>query len=121
MDSSYATSTQREFLTQPEMLELYRAKSSIKIGIPLESGMQENRVALVPVSVSNLVARGHLVYVESQSGVKAHYSDIDYSEAGAIITHDRKTVFECDIILKVAPPTLEELQWFHPNQVLVSP
>ncbi|MBK7358683.1 MAG: alanine dehydrogenase [Saprospiraceae bacterium] len=103
------------------MLELYRAKSSIKIGIPLESGMQENRVALVPVSVSNLVARGHLVYVESQSGVKAHYSDIDYSEAGAIITHDRKTVFECDIILKVAPPTLEELQWFHPNQVLVSP
>lgn len=121
MDSSYATSTKREFLTQPEMLELYRAKSSIKIGIPLESGMQENRVALVPVSVSNLVARGHLVYVESQSGVKAHYSDIDYSEAGAIITHDRKTVFECDIILKVAPPTLEELQWFHPNQVLVSP
>ena len=121
MDSSYATSTQREFLTQPEMLELYRAKSSIKIGIPLETGMQENRVALVPVSVSNLVARGHLVYVESQSGVKAHYSDIDYSEAGAIITHDRKTVFECDIILKVAPPTLEELQWFHPNQVLVSP
>ncbi|MBK6860130.1 MAG: alanine dehydrogenase [Saprospiraceae bacterium] len=103
------------------MLELYRAKSSIKIGIPLETGMQENRVALVPVSVSNLVARGHLVYVESQSGVKAHYSDIDYSEAGAIITHDRKTVFECDIILKVAPPTLEELQWFHPNQVLVSP
>ncbi len=121
MDSSYATSTQREFLTQPEMLELYRAKSSIKIGIPLETGMQENRVALVPVSVSNLVARGHLVYVESQSGVKAHYSDIDYSEAGAIITHDRKTVFECDIILKVAPPTLEDLQWFHPNQVLVSP
>jgi len=121
MDSSYATSTKREFLTQPEMLELYRAKSSIKIGIPLETGMQENRVALVPVSVSNLVARGHMVYVESQSGVKAHYSDIDYSEAGAIITHDRKTVFECDIILKVAPPTLEELQWFHPNQVLVSP
>lgn len=121
MDSSYATSSQREFLTQPEMLELYRAKSSIKIGIPLETGLHENRVALVPVSVSNLVARGHLVYVESQSGVKAHYSDIDYSEAGAIITHDRKTVFECDIILKVAPPTLEELQWFHPNQVLVSP
>ncbi|MBL7819328.1 MAG: alanine dehydrogenase [Saprospiraceae bacterium] len=121
MDSSYAASPQREFLTQPEMLELYRAKSSIKIGIPLESGLQENRVALVPVSVSNLVARGHQVYVESQSGAKAHYSDIDYSEAGAIITHNRKTVFECDIILKVAPPTLEELQWFHPNQVLVSP
>jgi len=121
MDSSYAASPQREFLTQPEMLELYRAKSSIKIGIPLESGLQENRVALVPVSVSNLVARGHQVYVESQSGARAHYSDIDYSEAGAIITHNRKTVFECDIILKVAPPTLEELQWFHPNQVLVSP
>lgn len=120
-DPVYYTSPQREFLTQTEMLELYKAKSSLKIGIPKESSLQENRVALVPISVSNLVARGHRIVLESDAGKRAHYSDNDYSEAGAMITHDRKTVFDCDIILKVAPPTNDELQWFHPNQVLISP
>ncbi len=118
-DPVFYTSPQREFLTQSEMLQLYKAKSSLKIGITKESTLQENRVALVPASVSNLVARGHEIVVESQAGAKAHYADIDYSEAGALITKDRKIVFECDIILKVAPPTLEELQFFHPNQILI--
>ncbi len=120
-DPQFLSSTQKEFLTQPEMLELYKAKSSLRIGIPCESMLMENRVALVPASVINLVARGHHIIVERGAGKKAHYSDRDYSEAGAIITDDRKTVFESDIILKVAPPTKEELQWFHPNQVVISP
>lgn len=120
-DPVFYSTPQREFLTQTEMLQLYKAKSSLKIGITKESTLQENRVALVPASVSNLVARGHKIVVESEAGNKAHYSDFDYSEAGAIITKDRKTVFDCDIILKVAPPTHEELQWFRPNQVLISP
>jgi alanine dehydrogenase len=120
-DSVFYNSPQREILTQPELLQLYKAQSTLKIGITKESTLQENRVALVPSSVTNLVARGHKIVVESEAGHKAHYSDIDYSEAGAIIAMDRKTVFECDIILKVAPPTHEELQWFRPNQVLISP
>ncbi len=120
-DPLYSSSPQKEFLTQPEMLELYKAKSSLRIGIPCESMLMENRVALVPASVINLVARGHHIIVESGAGKKAHYSDRDYSEAGAFITDDRKKVFESDVILKVAPPNKEELQWFHPNQVVISP
>ncbi|MBK8954737.1 MAG: alanine dehydrogenase [Saprospiraceae bacterium] len=120
-ESQYYSSPQREFLTQPEMLALYRAKSSLKIGIPKESMLMENRVALVPASVTNLVARGHRVIIESDAGKKAHYSDKDYSEAGAQIIHDKKQVFDCDILLKVAPPSVEELDLFHPSQVLISP
>lgn len=120
-DLPYGQSSQRELLTQPEMLELYRAKSSLRIGIPSETMLQENRVALVPASVTNLVARGHRIVVESGAGNKAHYSDQDYSEAGARICEDRKQVFECEILLKVAPPSHDELSLFHPNQVLVSP
>ncbi|HEX5624982.1 MAG TPA: alanine dehydrogenase [Saprospiraceae bacterium] len=120
-DPIFHPTTHKEFLTQTEMLELYKAKSSLKIGILKETTHQENRVALVPVSVSNLVARGHEIVIESDAGKKAHYSDRDYSEAGAIITLDRQRVFECQVILKVAPPSLEELQYFHPNQVLISP
>lgn len=108
-------------MTQPEMLELYKAKSSLKIGIPKESGLQENRVALVPASVVNLSARGHTIIVESDAGIKAHYSNRDFSEAGAHITEDKRQVFDCDVLLKVAPPTHEELSLFRPNQFLISP
>lgn len=117
----YRTSSHKGFLTQPEMLELYKAKSSLKIGIPKETGLQENRVALVPASVVNLSSRGHTIIIESDAGIKSHYSNRDYSEAGAHITEDKKQVFDCDVLLKVAPPTHEELNLFHPNQFLISP
>lgn len=117
----YRTSAHKGFLTQPEMLELYKAKSSLKIGIPKETGLQENRVALVPASVVNLASRGHTIIIESDAGIKSHYSNRDYSEAGAYITEDKKQVFDCDVLLKVAPPTHEELNLFHPNQFLISP
>jgi alanine dehydrogenase len=110
-----------EFLTKTEMLELSKAKSALKIGIPKETLLQENRVALVPSSVSNLVARGHEVVIENGAGEKANFSNHEYSEAGAQISYDRPTVFACDIVLKVAPPTIEEIQWMKPNQILISP
>lgn len=120
-DSEYYPSHQKEFQTQAETLALYKAKSSLKIGIPKETMLMENRVALVPASVTNLVARGHHIVVEAEAGKKSHYSDRDFAEAGAEILHDTKSVFDCDILLKVAPPSAEELQYFHPNQVLISP
>ncbi len=118
---TFFSKTGSQFLTKTEMLELRKAKSSIKIGIPRESLMQENRVALVPSSVSNLVARGHKVVIEDGAGAKANFSNLEYSEAGAEIVYDRQSVFDCDVLLKVAPPTIDEIQWMKPNQILVSP
>lgn len=83
--------------------------------------MQENRVALVPHSVATLTAHGHRVVVEAGAGEKARFSDLDYSEARAKIAHNREEVYEADVLLKVAPPTLEEIDLMRPNQVVISP
>lgn len=121
MKEQFYFAEKSQLLTQAQLLAFEHAKSSLKIGIPKETTMQENRVALVPHSVINLTARGHEIVIESEAGLKSNYSDHEYSEAGAQIVHDKKSVYECDIILKVAPPTQEELEYFRPNQILISP
>ena len=112
---------QSEWQTQTEMLEVQLRRQSMFIGIPKEVTLQENRVALVPSSVATLTAHGHRVIIETGAGKKSNYSDKDFSEAGAEIAYDREQVFKCNILLKVAPPTLEEIELMHPNQILISP
>lgn len=121
MTEQFYFAEKSQLLTQAQLLAFEHAKSSLKIGIPKETTLQENRVALVPHSVINLVARGHEIVIESEAGLRSNYSDHEYSEAGAQVVHDPKSVYECDIILKVAPPTQDELQFYRPNQILISP
>lgn len=103
-----------------ETLEIARKKGSLFIGIPKETSFQERRVALVPETVSLLVANGHRVRVESKSGEGSNFSDNDYSEAGAEIVHNTEEVFQCDLIFKVAPPSEEEIDMMPGNQTLIS-
>lgn len=111
---------QGSLLPKEEMLEVTRKKGNLYIGIPKETSFQERRVALVPESVSLLVANGHRVKVESNAGFGANFSDHDYSEAGAEICYDSKDVFTCDIIFKVAPPSEEEVELMPGGQTLIS-
>lgn len=103
-----------------EMLEIRKKKGSLYIGIPKETSFQERRVAIVPEAVSLLVANGHRVRIETKAGVGSSFSDNDYSEAGAEICYDVKQIYECDIILKVAPPSEEEVDMMTGNQTLIS-
>ena len=107
-------------LPKEETLEVRRKKGSLFIGIPKETHFQENRVALVPESVSLLVANGHRVKIETKSGEGANFSDREYSEAGAEIVHNTKEIFECDIIFKVAPPSEAEVEMMKGSQTLIS-
>lgn len=107
-------------LPMEEMLEISKKKGSLMIGIPKELSFQERRVALVPEAVSLLAANGHHVRVESGAGAPSNFSDNEYSEAGAEIVPAAKDVFQCDIILKVAPPTDEEVDYMPGNQTLIS-
>ena len=110
-----------EFLMpQPEVLEHSTNRESLFIGIPKECAFQEKRVPLVPEAVALLVSNGHKVYVESNLGLSSSFSDQEYSEAGAKICLNVKEVYEADIILKVEPPSLEELDHFKHNQCLIS-
>lgn len=108
--------------TQPETLALHPRHQQITIGIPLETTLQENRVALAPHSVLTLTAHGFHIIVESGAGLKSKFTDHHYSEAGAAIVHSHEEVFKsADLLLKSAPPTLEEIELMRPNQVLISP
>ena len=110
-----------QYQAQPEQLQVRPQPNKLYIGIPVESTLQENRVALVPASVATLAAYGHRIIVEAGAGEKAHFSDHDYSEAGAVISFSKEEVFRADVLIKVAPPTLEEIELMHPSQILISP
>ena len=107
-------------LPQEEMLAIGRKKGSLTIGIPKETTYQESRVALNPEAVQFLANNGHHIVVESGAGKSSRYEDVDYSEAGAEIAYDRSTVFKAQIILKVAPPSDDEIEMMPGNQTLIS-
>ncbi len=112
--------TKEQLLPQEETLEIKREKGNLFIGLPKESYFQEKRICLTPDAVAAIVANGHKIIVESGAGENAGFSDKNYSEAGAKITQDTKKVFGCPIILKVEPPTLEEIEMIKPKSVLIS-
>jgi len=107
-------------LPQEEMLEVATRKSSLFIGIPREISFQENRVALVPDAVGVLVNNGHRVLMETNAGKASNFSDTDYSEAGAKIASSPEEVYKAEIILKVAPPSLKEIERMKQYQILLS-
>jgi len=112
--------TKGAFAPQEEMLEVARKKGKLFIGIPKEIAYQENRVALVPDAVALLVNNGHKIIIEAGAGKAASFEDNDYSEAGAEIVYSPNDVYKADVIFKIAPPTLEEVELMQPKQTLFS-
>jgi alanine dehydrogenase len=112
----------KQAMMQPQesMLEVKSKKNKLYIGIPKEVSFQENRIPLTPLSVALLVNNGHEIILESNAGQAANFSDNNYSEQGAQIVYDTKRVYEADIIIKIAPPTLEEIEMMKPGQLLIS-
>ena len=104
--------------------ELYkRCPRNIKLnmGIPDNSASIEYSVPLTPQSVELLVNNGHDVFIESGAGKEANYSDRAYAESGAVICKSAAEIFQCDIVLKMAPFTQEEGELMKGNQLLLSP
>lgn len=109
-----------ELMPLEEKLAVGRRKGKLSIGMPNETCMQEKRVALTPEGVYLLTSHGHEVIIETKTGEGARYEDKDYSDAGARIVYSAKEAFECDVILKIEPPSDEELQLMTSKQTLLS-
>lgn len=107
--------------TQEMVAPVEIKREGLYIGIPKERSFQENRIAITPESVMLLTSRGHKVRIEAGAGEKATFSDRSYAEAGAEMVYDVKQVFEAEVILKVAPPTLDEIALMRPMQIIFSP
>lgn len=89
------------------------------IGIPKESKNNEFRVSLSPKGVKELVFRGHNVIVETNAGSHIGYEDVNYKEAGAVISQTKEEVFEkSDMIIKVKEPQVSECLMLKEGQVI---
>ena len=112
--------TKEQLLPQEETLEITNQKGELYIGLPKETHFQEKRICLTPDAVAALAANDHRVLIEKGAGKKAGFSDSDYNEAGAELTDDKKKVFACPIILKVEPPSLDEIELIIPKAILIT-
>jgi len=107
-------------MPQEERLEVIKHKSNLLIGIPKETLYQEKRICLTPDAVQSLVLNGHQLIVEAGAGILAGYTDKEYADAGAEVTHDTQKVFKCPILLKVEPLTLSEIELIEPETIVLS-
>ena len=91
----------------------------MNIGIPKERRPFESRVGLSPAGVEILTQHGHQIYVEHEAGVGAGFDDREFETAGARLVYSPEEVFvRADLMLKVARPTKEELDWLRPNTAI---
>jgi alanine dehydrogenase len=103
-----------------QMVEVRKRETKLYIGIPMEISFQENRIPLIPEAVALLVANGHEIVIESNAGKSSNIQDSDFSEAGARIVYSAAEVYKADVVLKVAPPSPDEVQLMQPRQQLIS-
>ncbi|RUA30758.1 MAG: alanine dehydrogenase [Bacteroidetes bacterium] len=103
-----------------ELLAIKQKKSNFSIGVPKESTLQEKRVALVPSAAALLVNNGARVIIERGAGKAANFEDRLYSDHGAEIVDSAAEVYQADIILKVAPPSLSEIDLMKERQIIIS-
>ena len=92
----------------------------LSIGIPKENADVETRLALTPEGVAIVTEEGHSVFIQRGAGVPMSYSDLQYSEAGAYMVDNASEVFGTDIVLKITPPTIEELNMMHDRSSILS-
>ena len=90
----------------------------MKVGVPKESAEGERRVALIPDAVRDLTDRKVQVAVEAEAGEGSGHADAEYTEAGASVG-SADDAWGADVVVKVAPPSGEEIGRLRRGQVLI--
>ena len=92
---------------------------TVRIAVPRETAPGEKRVAVVPAVAEQLTGRGAEIRMEPGAGAAAYFFDGDYH--GVRMVAETADLFgEADVVLKVQPPTLEEIESLGPETALVS-
>ncbi|MBX2957349.1 MAG: alanine dehydrogenase [Cyclobacteriaceae bacterium] len=118
--TGFETLARTSLAPQEQLLAVKKGKHAFFIGLPREISLQENRITLTPDAVALLVNNGHEIWVETKAGIGSKFTDQQYSEAGAKIVFSPQEVYKADVILKIEPPTLDEIELMHPGQTLIS-
>lgn len=105
----YDPKTQKILFPEESLLRELARQPRLTIGLPCENQKVETRLALTPEGVAIVTEEGHRVIVQRGAGLAMSYTDLQYSEAGAEIADSDTEVFGADLVLKITPPTLEQL------------
>lgn len=93
----------------------------IKLVVPKETKLKENRVALTPDVVKDLVKKGFEVTVEAGAGINSFFNDEAYLAAGAQLQPDKAKLYaHADVVLKVNAPLPEEISLMKKEAILIS-
>lgn len=112
--------TEEDLLPQEEVLEIPKKEKQFSIGLPRETCLHERRVCLTPDAVQVLHDAGHEIFVEREAGKESFFTDEQYAAAGATICNDAATAFGQDLVLKINPPTDDEIDYLKTNSYVVS-
>ena len=112
--------SQRTLFPEECLLREIAKQPRLSIGIPCEDEKIETRLSLTPEGVAILTEEGHSVYIQRGAGTPMSYSDLQYSEAGAFLVDSPADVFSADIILKITPPTLVEIELMNKRATVFS-
>jgi H+-translocating NAD(P) transhydrogenase subunit alpha len=91
----------------------------MRVAVPRETAPGERRVALVPDVVQRLAADGFEIAVERGAGEAAGFGDDAFSEAGASLAEPNTAVSGAGAVVRVAPPTAEEVERVARGAVLI--
>jgi H+-translocating NAD(P) transhydrogenase subunit alpha len=89
------------------------------IGVPKETKFKENRVALTPDVVKDMVKKGYAVHIESGAGLLSFYNDEAYTAVGAKIV-TKQEAYASDVVVKVNAPTADEISGMKKESILIS-
>ena len=111
---------QRSLFPEECLLREIARQPRLSIGIPKENIDVETRLALTPEGVGIITEEGHSVYIQRGAGEGMSYSDLQFSEAGAFLVDSNSEVYGADIVLKIAPPTIAELNFMQDRSTIMS-
>ena len=100
--------------------QVKKTDKSLLVGLPKEASSHERRICLTPEAIGLLSNNGINVVVEAGAGLQAKFSNQDYSDAGARLVYSSREAFDADVVLKVDPPTQEEMDMMRTGSCLIS-
>ena len=90
----------------------------MRIGVPKELKNNENRVAMTPAGVVNLIKFNHEVLIEQGAGIGSGFTDEDYQSAGAKLVQTAEEAWSMEMVMKVKEPLPNEYKYFRDGLIL---
>ena len=86
----------------------------------LNEGDSDSRVSASPETVRKIYEMNHSIYVQKGAGVESNFIDQEYEKNGAKIFEDKDTIREADVIFKINKPSIDEIELFKENSILIA-